>query len=223
MLTAAPSLSIKRVVTTIKSSSITAAKTEQLAKHLQRFSDGISPEISIEPQANTESLQDWLSSQGFAPIYQLEFLELRTADYIAAEQAPASISIERWQQDRADEFFALLKTSGLECSNEIWENKRTFYCTNRFRCFVAVMNGKPCAWATTFIDDKQAILANAYTQESHRSQGCQTALLRARIEDAIALGCERLLTDVLPNTTSRNNCTAVGFGSTGIRTVWGSD
>lgn len=198
-------------------------KTEQLAKHLQRFSDDISPEISIAPQANTEQLQSWLSNQGFAPLYQLEFLELLAADYVATKQGPESIAIERWRHDHADAFLALLKTSGVECNDKIWDKKRAFYCTDTFRCFVAKMKGKPCAWATTFIDDKQAILGNAYTQESYRSQGCQTALLRARIEDAIALGCERLLTDVIPGSTSRNNCTGVGFSSTEIRTVWGND
>lgn len=82
---------------------------------------------------------------------------------------------------------------------------------------------EPCAWATSFIENEYAILANAYTQESHRSKGCQTALLRARIEDAISLGTEMVLTDVLPSSTSSKNCKSVGFSSAGIRSVWCKD
>ncbi|WP_407641485.1 GNAT family N-acetyltransferase [Alginatibacterium sediminis] len=130
------------------------------------------------------------------------------------------MKVERWSHDNVDEFLALLKTSGLECSDEIWEKKRSLYCTNTFRSYVAKINGKPCAWATSFIESECVILANAYTQERYRSKGCQTALLRARIEDAISLGIKLILTYVMPNSTSSKNCKSVGFSSVGVRSVW---
>ncbi|WP_428239585.1 GNAT family N-acetyltransferase [Gynuella sp.] len=196
-------------------------KTEDLEGHLQLFSDGCSPEVSIEPQANTDELQTWLSSRGFEPVYEQEFLELLASNYVASKEVSESISIERWDESHVDEFLALLKTSGLECTDEIWEKKRSHYCTETFRCYVAKLNNKPCAWATSFIENEYAILANAYTQENYRSNGCQTALLRVRIEDAIDLGIKVLLTDVMPSSTSCNNCKSVGFNSISIRSVWG--
>lgn len=197
--------------------------TEILEKYLALFHGSFSPEIAIEPQANTPKLQSWLSSREFAPVYEHEFLELEVSNYAASKDISERVSIERWGQNNVDDFLALLKTSGLECTEEIWEKKRSLYCTDKFRCYVAKINGKACAWATSFIDNEYAILANAYTQESYRSNGCQTALLKARIEEAISLGIKVVLTDVMPNSTSGKNCKSVGFSSVGVRSVWSKD
>lgn len=204
-----------------------------LEADLKLFADGISPEISIAPNALTADLKSWLSKHQFVPAFEHEFLELPAEGYVEKPSPepliaePLSdvgkVTVERWTQDNADEFLALLKTSGLECSDEIWQQKRALYCTDTFRCYVAKIEGKPCAWATSFINNEHAILANAYTQESYRSKGCQTALLRARIEDAIALGAKVLLTDVMPNSTSSKNCKSIGFRSVGVRSVWCKD
>ncbi|MFM2476895.1 N-acetyltransferase family protein [Celerinatantimonas sp. MCCC 1A17872] len=197
--------------------------TEKLEKHLESFHRSCSPEIAIEPRANTLELQSWLSNHEFAPAYEHEFLELSRADYVVSEVVSEQPSVERWSHDNVDEFLALLKTSGLECTDEIWQKKRSLYCTDTFRCYVVKVNGKACAWATSFIKNEYAILANAYTQESYRSKGCQTALLRARIEDAISLGIKVMLTDVMPNSTSSKNCKSVGFIRVGVRNVWSKD
>lgn len=214
-----------------------------LEADLKLFVDGISPEISIAPNALTTDLKSWLSKHQFVPAFEHEFLELSAEGYVekpSTEKSSAEaliaetssveplsdvgkVTIERWTQDNADEFLALLKTSGLECSDQIWQQKRALYCTDTFRCYVAKIEGKPCAWATSFINNGHAILANAYTQERYRSKGCQTALLRSRIEDAIALGAKVLLTDVMPNSTSSKNCKSIGFRSVGVRSVWCKD
>ncbi|MEC7940975.1 MAG: GNAT family N-acetyltransferase [Pseudomonadota bacterium] len=199
-----------------------------LEADLKLFGDGISPEISIAPNALTTELKSWLSKHQFVPAFEYEFLELSAEGYLEKPSPePLSdagkVTVERWTQDNADEFLALLKTSGLECSDQIWQQKRALYCTDTFRCYVAKIEGKPCAWATSFINNEHAILANAYTQENYRSKGCQTALLRTRIEDAIALGAKVLLTDVMPNSTSSKNCKSIGFCSVGVRSVWCKD
>ncbi|WP_406828809.1 GNAT family N-acetyltransferase [Vibrio cholerae] len=164
-----------------------------------------------------------LSSREFVPAYEHEFLELRAVNYVAHEEVSEEVTVERWTHDNVDAFLTLLKTSGLECSDEIWDKKRSFYCTDTFRCYVAKINGEPCAWATSFVENEYAILANAYTQENYRSKGCQTALLRARISDAMSLGVQVLLTDVMPSSISSKNCKSVGFNSVGVRSVWCKD
>ncbi|AXB34715.1 GNAT family N-acetyltransferase (plasmid) [Vibrio campbellii] len=194
--------------------------TGDLESYLSLYKHSFSPEISIEPQAITNELKAWLSSREFVPAYEHEFLELKAVNYVALEEVPDEVTVERWTHDNVDAFIALLKTSGLECSDEIWDKKRSLYCTDTFRCYVAKINGEPCAWATSFIENEYAILANAYTQEDYRSKGCQTALLRSRISDAMSLGVEVFLTDVMPNSTSRKNCKSVGFCSVGVRSVW---
>jgi len=188
---------------------------------LRQYSDGHSPEISIEPLAKTKEVSSWLTKRGFSSVFEHEFLQLHSSDYVATEKRPNNITVERWGQESVDTFLELLKTSGLVCSNDLWSLKRSLYCTDVFRCYVASVDGTPCAWATSYLEGKYAVLANAYTQEAYRSRGCQTALLRARIEDAMGLGVRELLTDVMPNSTSSHNCKSVGFVSVGVRTVWG--
>lgn len=200
-----------------------ACTPEKLEEHLGLFHRGCWPEIAIEPQANTPEIQTWLSNRGFSPAYNHEFLELQTSNYQPSASIPELVSIERWDHSKVDEFLALLKTSGLECTDDIWNDKRSLYCTDTFRGYIATIDGKPCAWATSYLHNDQAILANAYTQESHRHKGCQTALLRARIEEAISLGIQVLLTDVMPNSTSSKNCKSVGFSCSGIRHVYSKD
>ncbi|WP_233243654.1 GNAT family N-acetyltransferase [Bacterioplanes sanyensis] len=182
---------------------------EKLEEHLGLFHSSYWPEIAIEPQANTPEIQTWLSNRGFSPAYDHEFLELQASHYQAIASASESISIEHWDHSKADDFLALLKTSGLECTDDIWNDKRSLYCTDTFRCYIATIDGKPCAWTTSYLHNDHGILANAYTQESHRHKGCQSALLRFRIEDAISLGIQVLLTDVMPNSTSSKNCKSV--------------
>ncbi|QIR05973.1 GNAT family N-acetyltransferase [Salinivibrio costicola] len=193
---------------------------ETLDNHLSFYTRDLPPEISVEPQAITNELTTWLLNRAFMPEYEHEFLELKPDEYVACTDKSQQVSVEQWSHDNVDDFLALLKTSGLECSNEIWQKKRPLYCTDTFRCYVAKINGEPCAWATSYIEGEYVILANAYTQESYRSKGCQTALLRARIEDAISLGAKVVLTDVMPNSTSSRNCKSVGFRHVGVRSVW---
>ncbi|EKO3535407.1 GNAT family N-acetyltransferase [Vibrio fluvialis] len=191
----------------------------QLATALDLYANGPAPEISVAPAADSVTLENWMSDNGFQREFDHQFLQLRSQDYHSSDYHPV-VRVERWTSTRADDFLALLKTSGLQCSDEIWQAKRHLYCSDAFRCFVAYQGDTPCAWATTYLDDDVATLANAFTQEAARGNGCQTALLHARIRDAIEHGAMLLLTDVMPESTSARNCLSVGFEPVVTRQVW---
>ncbi|WP_438464510.1 N-acetyltransferase [Marinomonas sp. PE14-40] len=178
------------------------------------------PEISIEAGLESDELKLWLNEHGYQPSNQHDFLSLNRSQAKLNRMQLNNVTVERWQVDRADDFLALLKTSGLTCSDQIWKEKKSYYCTESFRVFIAYFYGNPCAWATSYVKNDVAILANAFTQEDVRGQGCQLALLNTRIEDAIALETELILTDVIPDSISQKNCRSVGFISDGIRQVW---
>ncbi|MEJ2764818.1 GNAT family N-acetyltransferase [Photobacterium sp. MCCC 1A19761] len=186
---------------------------------LGEYPEPIAPYLELEPEAVSQVLSNRLVSLGYLPVLSLEYLALPLERYDAA-QCPTDIHVERWGPERADDFLALLKTSGVQCSDEIWALKRQFYCTEQFRCFVAMVDEQPCAWATSFIEQGTALLANAYTQETSRGRGCQTALLHARARDAQSLGCTDLLTDVLPQSQSALNCKKLGFSTLTVRSIW---
>lgn len=197
----------------------TEASLNTLSELLSRYSTETPPEISIEPDALTDSLTEYLRSQHYKPAFEHEFLSYSMPD-LALPVTPGSIAVEQYGVEKADAFLALLKTSGLACSDEIWQNKKHFYCSDTFRCYVASIDNEPCAWATLFIDGDVATLANAFTQEAYRGKGCQTALLHTRIVEAQKSGVKVLLTDVMPNSTSSKNCKAVGFATVTVRSVW---
>ena len=178
------------------------------------------PEISIEAGLMNDDLKHWLDEKGYQPEYQHAFLSLNRSQAKLNHMKLNNVTVERWQENKADDFLALLKTSGVTCTDQIWKEKKSFYCTESFRTFIAYFHGEPCAWATSYVKNDVAILANAFTQESLRDRGCHLALLNARIEDALTLGTELILTDVIPESVSQKNCYSVGFNSDGTRQVW---
>ncbi|MFD2176512.1 GNAT family N-acetyltransferase [Veronia pacifica] len=191
-----------------------------LANSLMLFDSNLSPEICVEPKASSPEINTWLTDHGFIRTFEHEFLQIENLSAIDIKSTADTIRVERLEESNADAFLALLKTSGLQCSDNIWLQKRSLYCTDTFRCYVALIDGKPCAWATSFIDGDYAILANAFTQEEYRGKGCQTALLSSRIKDAIENDVKVLLTDVEANSISGRNCQSFGFSSVGVRSVW---
>ncbi|WP_119393947.1 GNAT family N-acetyltransferase [Salinibius halmophilus] len=196
-----------------------ACDNEEVVEALVLYQNSFYPEVRIAPSAQALKLGSFLSNSDFHYMYDIDWLVLLASDYQAGEQT--SIRVERWQSAQVDDFRALLKTSGVQCADDIWQQKRVMYCTEQFRCFVAYIEDQPVAWATSFIDDSHtAILANAFTQPLARNKGCHTALLHARIQDAIALGCTTILSDVMPESTSAENCKKVGFVSQQVDMVW---
>ena len=61
-----------------------------------------------------------------------------------------------------------------------------------WRCYVARVDGEPQACAAMLIDGEVAELGTGATLEPARGRGCQLALLRRRIEDAVTAGCRLL-------------------------------
>lgn len=175
--------------------------------HFDLSTDGLVPEVVLA-----------LTERGFEPDDALHYLSRKPKKKVRS----AEIAVERWGSDQADEFRELLATSGATCENSVWEKRRSLYCTDQFRVFIALVNGKPRAWATSFADNgtKTAFLANAFTDPEYRGRGCHTALLDARIADAMELGFELAFTDVVPDSTSSRNCERVGFMPAATMTLW---
>ena len=177
----------------------------------------MSPCIDIKHDDLTDSLKTYLTSLGFELVETLNFLSIQCADI---QQTIPKIEVERLQPKHANMFLDLLKTSSLQCTDDIWQLKQQHYCTERFRCFIAKIDGQPRALATTFIDEQYGLLANAFTPADFQNIGCQTALLTARLQDAKSLGLSTLIVDVIPNTTSERNCLKLGFQPLETRYIW---
>jgi hypothetical protein len=148
------------------------------------------------------------------PLLERGYRPCESIIYLARRPEPLSTEgpvVERWTRERADDFRELLGTSGATCTDEIWNLRRALYCTDEFRTYVALVDGEPRAWATLFVADERAYLANAFTQPQFRSRGCHTALLAARMNDSVELGLRWVATDVEANSASHLNCLRTSF------------
>ncbi|KZL15348.1 Acetyltransferase (GNAT) family protein [Pseudovibrio axinellae] len=194
---------------------------------LQKFSSlGLRPRIDLEPEALTTKTAKTLNQHGYFPTTSLVFLAMNNTHQdpfcpSPKTDFPSDVRVEIVPHARVDTFLDLLKKLvGLTCDEELWLKRKHLYCTQQFVCFVAYVDGEPCACATLFVEGALGVLANAVTLDSYRGRGCQRALLEARIEHAHSRGIQCTMSDVLPNTTSQRNCQRVGFMPINTRSLW---
>ncbi len=95
----------------------------------------------------------------------------------------------------------------------------------KWRCYLAVVGGRPAACAAMIVEGGVAEFGLAATLEKARGQGCQLALLRRRILDAAACGCRTLFVETgeqLPErpSASYRNILRAGFGEAYVRPNW---
>jgi len=94
-----------------------------------------------------------------------------------------------------------------------------------WRCYLASVGAEPQACAAMLVDDDIAQFGIAATLEPARGRGCQRALLRRRILDAAAAGCETLFVETgerIPGrpSPSYRNILAAGFEEAYLRPNW---
>lgn len=94
-----------------------------------------------------------------------------------------------------------------------------------WRCYVAEVDGAPCATAAMRLNDGVAEFGAAATLEAARGRGCQTELLRRRILDAADADCRLLFVETgervpgKPDASYRNILRA-GFEEAYVRPNW---
>jgi ribosomal protein S18 acetylase RimI-like enzyme len=88
-----------------------------------------------------------------------------------------------------------------------------------FQRYCAWIDGELAGTATLRIDDGLAQLCGAATLPAFRRRGVQTALLRRRLADAAAAGCDTALMTTSPGTKSQENGFKQGFGLLYVRAL----
>jgi hypothetical protein len=94
-----------------------------------------------------------------------------------------------------------------------------------WHCYVASVDGSPAACAAMLADDGVAEFGLAATLEHARGRGCQLGLLRRRIVDAAAAGCDTLFVETGERVPDRpagsyRNILRVGFEEAYLRPNW---
>lgn len=85
--------------------------------------------------------------------------------------------------------------------------------------YLARRDGEVAGGGALRIVDGLAQLAGASTLPVHRRRGVQSALLRARLAEAAALGCDLAVVTTEPGSTSQANVQRVGFALLYVRAI----
>lgn len=175
--------------------------------------------LAVEVFSEKSEDQPSLADQGYKMDHDLLFLGVDPAKLrCVGEPEIETVCVE---QDQRPNFLAeVCRTSGKEVAGEVLENKAHYYCSDTFRCYLALIDNQVAGIATLFIAEEFGWLANAFTFDEHRECGVQSALIRRRVEDAAALGVRYIVSDVEPETQSLRNLKRAGFELFAKSTVW---
>lgn len=128
---------------------------------------------------------------------------------------PAHITIKEVTHEDAGEFGRTYE--------QVWGDGiaiRVLIGQPQFRCYLAYVDGEAAALAVLHVAHGVGSMANGLTVPALRGRGCQTALLRRRIADAAAMGCELLASQCSPGSVSERNQLRVGFHIAGSKAWW---
>ncbi|SEO89770.1 hypothetical protein SAMN04487895_11418 [Paenibacillus sophorae] len=97
--------------------------------------------------------------------------------------------------------------------------KEYFYRSD-FINYMLRIDGNPAAMGSLFLSGEEGYIANDYTFQTYRGRGCQLALLKLRLADAVKLGVKMVYTDVMFGSVSHENMERVGFKTAYLNTFW---
>lgn len=195
-------------------------ETEVLLEISRQYdAEDIAHSIDVLPHVVTPELSTALIRGGFTPVRELLFLHRKTETSVP--RPAAGISIKRIGSGEGPIFLdAVVASIGRTIAPAVLAAKRHFYESPSFICYLAYCDDELAGLATLYHKGDRAWMANAFTFESFRGRGVQSALIQRRIQDAAALGVGTLLTDVEFLTASYRNLQRLGFGFHYAATSW---
>lgn len=174
--------------------------------------------------AETAAAEEWLGGHGFSPGYA--WMKFVRDPHPPRFSVPDDVEVVELG-DGAEEPFGMIAATGFGLP--AWGAAFFADLPGRpgWRCYVARVDGEAQACAAMLIDGGLAELGIAATLEPARGRGCQLALLRRRILDAAAAGCETLFVETgerVPDrpSASYRNILRAGFEEAYLRPNWTS-
>jgi Acetyltransferase (GNAT) domain len=187
-------------------------------------SAGVSPWFELMPHPEFPRLAGALAAAGARHV---DFLTVLERDLPAAAPDPLPPGVAIAEVGPEDEDFARVLPTGHDVPAEHLDDAigRTRHQARieDARRYVATVDGTPAAAAVLLMAGGLAYLANASTIEAFRRRGCQGALIRRRLADAAAAGCERACVFASWGSQSHANLAAAGFHAAYTKAIWRVD
>jgi hypothetical protein len=205
-------------------SALTETDLESIEKFYNRFSAPIFHEVS--PMSDPAHIEILLK-HGYRPIEMSSILykplireksaqnknhsEITTRKLkVGEEKAWVSTNVEGWSVEMPGFTDFLYPISQIVAHSK------------GSRPFFAELNGKPISTGILYIFDDVALLSGDSTISEGRNRGGQSALIDARLNDAVDHGCTLAMIAASPGSQSQKNAEKNGFRIAYTRTKWKS-
>jgi hypothetical protein len=186
---------------------------------LSNYKEG-APCFDMTPNNMTKEVTLALSDKGFVPVEQLVFMVADTLKEL--DKIKGGFEIERVTERTAEEFirWICLSNADIEINEEMVTRTKAYFYSPNFRNYMLKIDDYPAAMGSLFVKGQEGYIANDYTFPTFRGQGCQSALLRHRLSDAVKLGIKNVYTDVEFGSVSHDNMEKAGFKTVYLNTFW---
>lgn len=177
------------------------------------------PCFDMTPHYMTEEVARALCEKGFIPAEQLAFLYVHPQ---AMVEQSTGFQIERVTEETAEQYIEWIRKSagGLRVTRDMIARSREYFCREDFLNYMLSIYGKPASMGSLFLSGEDGYLANDYTFPEYRARGCQSALIKRRLTDAVARGVTTVYTDVEFGSASHANMERAGFRMAFLNTYW---
>jgi GNAT superfamily N-acetyltransferase len=197
---------------------------ESLAKLETFFRDhGATPHHEVSPIAGKD-LAVFLSAKGYEPFEFTSVMYQILSEGAAANYDSKPIpSISIKNEPDADTWVAASVrgwSEFVEYAGVMEDLARTGFEREGAVSLLAEVDGQPAGTASLCIHEGVALMSGASTIPAFRNRGVQRALLNARVEHAIAAGCDLLMMCAEPGSASQRNAERVGFRIAYTRIKW---
>jgi GNAT superfamily N-acetyltransferase len=177
--------------------------------------------LGVHPEARPDGIEDLLDIAGLQS--QRGWMKFERGPDLAPA-AESSLEVREIGTDHIDEF-GRIASSGFGLTPEAAPLFRGLVDRSDFRLYMTFADDTPAGTGLLYIDGDCAWFDWAATDPDYRRRGSQRALLAQRIDDAVAVGCTRLLTatgEAVPGDPqhSYHNIEWAGFEPTFVRGNW---
>jgi len=154
-----------------------------------------------------------LAAAGLHPSFFLNVLFARPVDRPAP--LPHGVAVDQINLNERGFDLALVMTEGLDIPEELIDATRRAaqieHAASGWRIYLAAVDGQPAAYAAMYVHEGMASIDAMATRPCYRRLGCQSALLQRCLRDAAREGCEWVVSQTVPSSTSERNFNRGGF------------
>ncbi len=178
--------------------------------------------LELTPSYSSAALMKFLHSKGF---YQCDFHTTMYAEPSVLTDCPINSAIEiRRLKKHEFNLFGEIYTKGFGLpdflKSGVAENNVILYENKYWRFYLASVGNEPAGIAVLFMKDGFASLAAAATLPEFRAKGVHSALIQARIYQALTDQCKFITGQAKFGSVSQNNMEKSGLKIAYTKAIW---